>query len=136
MLDFAERPENNNKCPLHERRIQFVSKEAVEKAGIDVEPVWTAPMVESVTASGEITYDQTVTARLSGRVPGNVFRVFKRVGDPVRKGEVLALVDAAEVGKTKSEFMQATAQVRARTKNFENLSSLAASGAASKAQLP
>ena len=37
--------ENNSKCMLHERRIQFVSQEAVEKAGIEVETVGTAPVV-------------------------------------------------------------------------------------------
>jgi cobalt-zinc-cadmium efflux system membrane fusion protein len=128
-LDFAERPENNSKCKLHERRIQFASPEAVEKVGIEVEPVWTAPVVEAVTGNGEISYDQTRTARLSARVPGMVFQVYKQAGDPVKKGEVLALVDAAEVGKAKSEFLQALAQVRLRTKTYENLSSIAGSGA-------
>jgi membrane fusion protein, heavy metal efflux system len=128
-LDFAERPENNSKCKVHERRIQFISQEAVEKAGVDVEPVWTAPMVEAVTGNGEITYDQTRTARLSARVPGMVFQVYKQVGDRVKNGEVLALVDAAEVGKAKSEFLQALAQARLRSKNYESMSSIAASAA-------
>jgi cobalt-zinc-cadmium efflux system membrane fusion protein len=117
-LDFAERPENNSKCKLHERHIQFISQEAVAKAGIDVEPVWTAAMVEAVTGNGEITYDQTRTARLSARVPGTVFRVYKQAGDRVEEGETLALVDAAEVGKVKSEFLQALVQVRLRSKNL------------------
>jgi len=38
-LAFLSRPENNNKCKLHHRRIQFASLAAVEKAGIDVAPV-------------------------------------------------------------------------------------------------
>ena len=120
-LDFAERPENNSKCKLHERRIQFASQEAVQKAGIEVEPVWTAPVVEAITGNGEIAYDQTATARLSARVPGTVFRVYKQTGDPVKKGEVLALVDAAEVGKAKSEFLTALVQVRLRTGTMERL---------------
>ena len=28
----------------------------------------------------------------------------KQAGDPVRQGEVVALIDAAEVGKAKTEF--------------------------------
>jgi cobalt-zinc-cadmium efflux system membrane fusion protein len=120
-LDLAERPENNSKCKLHLRRIQYVSQEAVEKAGIDVEPVWTAPVVEAVTGSGEVAYDQTRTARLSPRVPGTVFRVYKQAGDRLEKGEVLALVDAAEVGKAKSEFLTALVQVRLKTETFQRL---------------
>ena len=122
-LHFAQRPENNSKCKLHQRRIQFVSQESVEKAGIDVEPVWTAPVVEAITGNGEITYDQTLTARLSARVPGIVFQVYKQIGDPVKKGEILALVDAAEVGKAKSEFLQALVQVRLKSKRLAAMQS-------------
>ena len=63
--DAAAWPENNRKCTLHQRRIQFASQESVEKAGIEVETVGTAPVMETVAGSGEITYDQTRTARLS-----------------------------------------------------------------------
>ena len=122
-LDFAERAENNNTCKLHERRIQFISREAVEKAGVDVRPVSTAPMVESITGNGEITYDQTLTARLSARVPGIVFQVYKQVGDPVKQGEILALLDAAEVGKAKSGFLQALVQVRLKSKRLAAMQS-------------
>jgi membrane fusion protein, heavy metal efflux system len=132
-LDLAERPENNPKCKLHERRIQFLSKEAVDRAGIDVEPVWTAPVTESVTGNGEVAYDQTRMARLSARVPGTVFRVYKQTGDRVAKGELLALVDAVEVGKAKSELLQALVQVRLRTETTQRLEELRAEAAVSEA---
>ena len=122
-------PENNDKCMLHERRIQFVSQESVEKAGIEVETVGTGPLVESVTGNGEVTYDQTRMARLSVRVPGSIFRVYKQVGDAVQAGEVIAVVDAAELGRAKSEFLQALAEVQLKARNFERLSAVVASGA-------
>ncbi len=106
-LVSAERPENNSKCKLHLRRIQFASKEAVEKAGIEVAPVWEAPIAEAISANGEITYDQTRVARLSTRAAGSIWWVAKKVGDAVKEGEVLALVDAGEVGRAKGELLQA-----------------------------
>ena len=78
-------------------------------------------MIEFAAASGEITYDQTQVARLSSRVPGTVWRVEKQVGDLVHKGELLALVDAADVGRAKAEFFQAFAQVDLRTKVWANM---------------
>jgi cobalt-zinc-cadmium efflux system membrane fusion protein len=123
-IAFAARTENNKKCKLHERRIQFNSVQAVDKLGLEVEPVWTAPMVEALVGNGEITYDQMRTARLSARVPGSVFQVCKQAGDPVRRGEVLALVDAAEVGKAKAELLRALVDYRLRNKNYEGLSQL------------
>jgi cobalt-zinc-cadmium efflux system membrane fusion protein len=128
-LDAAIRPENNSKCKSYGRRIQFTSQEAVDKAGIEVEPVWKAPVVEFVTGSGEITYDQTHTARVSTRVPGTVFQTFKKVGDAVQQGEVIALVDAAEVGKAKAEFLHALVQARLKRMILGNLQQVVGSGA-------
>ena len=97
-LAAAPRPENNAVCKNYRRRIQFASLEAVKKAGVDVGLVDRQPIIESVSANGQITYDQTRFASLSSRLPGTVWHVEKNVGDRVRAGEVLALVDAAEVG--------------------------------------
>jgi cobalt-zinc-cadmium efflux system membrane fusion protein len=128
-LALLDRPENNSKCKLHQRRLQFASAAAADKAGVDVDVVGEAPMTEFVAANGELGYEQTRVARLSSRVPGTVWRVDRQVGDPVKEGEMLALVDAAEVGKAKAEFLQAFAQLDLRRKTHEGLSQAAASGA-------
>ena len=120
-LDFAERPENNSKCKLHLRRIQFASATAFEKAGIEVAPVWPGPVIESVPANGEISYDQTQVARLSARVPGTVWHVARQAGDRVKQGEVLALVEAPEVGRAKAEFLQSLLQVELKTRTLANM---------------
>jgi cobalt-zinc-cadmium efflux system membrane fusion protein len=122
-LAFTDRTENASRCGLHKRRVQFASTEAADKAGIEVEPVWTGPVVEAVGGTGEAVYDQTRTARLSARVPGTVFRALKQVGDRVREGEVVGLVDAAEVGKAKAEFLNALVQVRLRVRVADGLKS-------------
>ena len=110
-LNFQERPANNPICKTHKRRIQFASIQDVDKAGIDVAPVWTAPALESIAVAGELGFDQTGVAHLSSRAQGTVWRVFRHLGDWVTAGEVLALVDAADVGKAKSELLQAFAQL-------------------------
>ena len=58
-LALTDRPVNNSKCKLHERRIQFVSIDAMTRAGVDFEKVKQAPMVETVAANGEVNYDPT-----------------------------------------------------------------------------
>src|SRR5947207_4401137 len=130
-LKFAKRPENNSKCKLYQRRIQFESREAVDKAGIDVTPAWEAPVVEAVSASGQITYDQTRVARLSSRLRGTVWRVEKQVGEAVRPGEVLALIEASEVGKAKGEFLSALAQADVKREALERLQTAYKKGAVS-----
>lgn len=120
-LSVKERPENNPLCKIPDRRIQFASTESVEKAGVDVEPVWTSRMVETIPGNGEIQYDPTRLARLSTRGPGTVFRVFKNVGDRVKAGEVVAIVDAAAVGEAKAALLQAIVGFRLQERVLANL---------------
>jgi cobalt-zinc-cadmium efflux system membrane fusion protein len=122
-LDFAGREENSKKCKLHPRRIQFASQAALDRMGIELEAAWESPVEESVAASGEVGYDPARVAHLSSPVPGKVWRVEEGgdLGHPVRKGEVLALIDAAEVGKAKTEFLQAVAQVELKAETLEGL---------------
>ncbi|MGQ0633804.1 MAG: efflux RND transporter periplasmic adaptor subunit [Planctomycetaceae bacterium] len=120
-LEFTARPQNSRQCKLHERHIQFSSQAAVERAGIDIAPVWEAPMVEAVSASGEIGYDETHLAHLASRATGTVWRAIGQVGDKVQRGDLLALVDSTEVGRTKSEYLQAVAQKQLRQKLFDSM---------------
>jgi cobalt-zinc-cadmium efflux system membrane fusion protein len=113
-LAVMPRPENGSRCKLYNRRLQFASDEAAGRAGLDVKAVDRAPLVEAVTANGEVAYDPTRLARLSSRAPGSAWWVPKQVGDEVKRGEVVALVDAAEVGKAKAEFLQAVVQLDLR----------------------
>lgn len=101
--------------------IEFDSAEAVSAAGIDITPTWRGPLTEAVTATGELGFDPARVARVSARAPGSAWRVLKAMGDPVRAGEVMALVDAAEVGKAKAEFQQAMVQVRLKRQSFANI---------------
>jgi len=125
-LALMLRPENDPSCKVYKSRIQFASIESVRQAGVEVELVERRPISEWVEGNGEIIYDQTRLAELSARVPGTVTRVFKNIGDPVHEGDVLAVVDAMEVGRVKSDFVKALVaeDLANRTVNrFEGLAS-------------
>lgn len=106
LLQFS-RPQNNSRCQKFTRRVQFASLKAFDASGIDVDVVTERPMTESLKINGEVGYDQTQVAHLASRVPGTVFRVFRRLGDSVKAGDVLALVDSLEVGKAKTALSKA-----------------------------
>jgi membrane fusion protein, heavy metal efflux system len=128
-LEFTDRPENAKQCQLHQKHVQFATLSAVEKAGIEIAPVWESPIVEAIGANGEIIYDQTAIAHLASRVKGFVWRCEKQLGDHVRKGELLALVDSAEVGRIKAEFLQAVAQEQLKEKLLDAMRPAFAKGA-------
>jgi len=128
-ISLLARPANNSRNTLHTQRIQFSSAESVEKAGIEVDVVQEQPMRDTITANGELMFAPTHVAHLSTRVPGTIALVLKTLGDEVAAGDILALVDAAQVGQSKAEFVQAMVQVQLRRATMERLSPVAASGA-------
>jgi len=122
----ADRVGNNRKCKLHERRLQFASADDARLAGVRVEAVATAPIVEAVHALAEVVHDPTAVARVSARLPGTARQVLKNQGDRVRRGDVLALVDAPGVGKARAALAQARLRVEAETKAVAALRAIAA----------
>jgi cobalt-zinc-cadmium efflux system membrane fusion protein len=120
-LAVKERPENSPKCKLHDRRIQFVSEGVLNKMGVEPDVVRKERMEDTISASGEITYAQPLVTSLSTPVSGRAWFLAEKgkLGACVKKGEVLALIDAVEVGKAKAEFLQALAQVDLKSKTVE-----------------
>ncbi len=134
-LALKPRPENDPTCKLHLRRIQFASAAAAEKAGIEIALVDRAPIEEVVSANGEVVYDPTRVARLSSRAGGTVWSVETNVGQPVHAGDLVALVDAAPVGRAKAELLQAVAQLDVTTKAYRRLANLESQGIVAAARL-
>ncbi|MCH8924363.1 MAG: efflux RND transporter periplasmic adaptor subunit, partial [Planctomycetes bacterium] len=123
-LAIKERPKNDPDCKMHLRRIQFVSAEAVIKAGIERAVVLREDIVESITVNGKVRYDATRMARLASRAPGVVWRVYANVGDEVRWRDVLALIEAPQVGEAKSDLLRAVAQRNLRASTHQRLADL------------
>lgn len=128
-ISLMARPENNSRNTLHTQRIQFISAESVMRAGIEVDVVQERSMMDAISANGELNFDPTRLAHLSTRVPGSVAFVFKTLGDEVQPGEILALVDAAQIGQAKTQLMQSIVQLQLRKTTAERLRPLAKSEA-------
>jgi membrane fusion protein, heavy metal efflux system len=129
VIPLLPRTENNSRNTLHTRRVQFTSPDAVTKAGVGVTIVMERPVVESISANGEIVFDPTRVAHLSVRAPGSVAVVYKTIGDTVEPGEILALIDAAQVGQAKTNLITSMVQLQLRKKTVERLKPIAAGDA-------
>jgi membrane fusion protein, heavy metal efflux system len=101
--------------------------ESAEKAGIEVEEAKNRPVTRQVTATASLAFDHALFAQLASRAPGTAWRILKKLGDPVRKGDVLMLVSAAEVGQSKANLLAALVHVDIKTKFLQQLESAGAS---------
>jgi membrane fusion protein, heavy metal efflux system len=107
--------------PHGHQRIVFPSEEAIRKAGLQKAFAEERAMTEYVNANGVIDYDPTTYAHVATRAAGTIWRVEKQIGQPVRKGEVLVLVESADVGKVKSDFLSSLTQYDLRTKGLQRM---------------
>lgn len=92
------------------RFAQVASIEVSTKAGITTLTTSAATLEPTVVAPAETIYEPTRVARITARIPGVVRQVHKRVGDTAAAGEVLMVMESAEIGRLKSELMRALAE--------------------------
>ncbi len=104
--------------------LEFPSAEAVKNAGIKTVPVEHRTMVEEMEIHGVIDYDRKLVARLSPRVSGTIWRVMKHLGDAVHTGDVVAVIEAVQIGDAKAEFLNALAVTESRTAQRQRLEGL------------
>lgn len=103
----TETPEASSPLAAADQREQIhVDSETQGDSFIEVHPVIERQMEEYVVAPGAMTYVPNGVAALAARAPGTVWRVEKRLGDVVRQGEILVILDASAVGDAKAEFLE------------------------------
>src|SRR2546430_6345451 len=73
-----------------------VGEEARKKSGIELAVAGPAVLRQTVKLNGKINTNEDRTAHVSPRFPGIVKAVGKRLGDTVKKGEALAVIESNE----------------------------------------
>ncbi|MBL8826377.1 MAG: efflux RND transporter periplasmic adaptor subunit [Planctomycetaceae bacterium] len=100
------------------------TEQQLRQTGIVVGRPEQRAMHEEISAHALVTYMQTRTAQLSARVPGAVWSVHCEVGDWVKEDDVLAILDAAEVGQAKANFLQSLVAADVAEATFNRLKSI------------
>ncbi|GJD97572.1 efflux RND transporter periplasmic adaptor subunit [Methylobacterium iners] len=85
----------------------LMTPEQITSAKVEVAPIEKGILSRRLTVPGVVTPDADRVARVAARVVGTVAELHKRLGDPVRKDEVVAVLDSREVAEAKNEFIAA-----------------------------
>ena len=75
-------------------------------------PLMAVPLAEPLNA--RIAYDESHTARISAPVAGRIVELRKQIGESVAAGEVLAVIDAPDLGAAIGDAAKAQTEVRRR----------------------
>ncbi|MHB1291281.1 MAG: efflux RND transporter periplasmic adaptor subunit [Sulfuricella sp.] len=115
----------NRKEEGGEKRL-ILSEDEIKKAGITLKSLALQDRPESVSVTATIQPNRNKLAYISPRIPGRVVKVGVEVGDIVRKGQVLAVLDSVELGEARSAYLQAASEETVARAGFERAQRLQA----------
>lgn len=95
-----------------------LSAEAIRNSDIAVEAISVGGFGSEIVAQAMVVPSPTGEAVLTARAGGAVTRVFKRLGDPVRAGEALAIVESRDAGQIAAERASAAARATLAQRNL------------------
>ncbi|GMW01648.1 MAG: hypothetical protein AMXMBFR84_27850 [Candidatus Hydrogenedentota bacterium] len=88
----------------YEGRVE-ISEEAAREGGIETQPAGPGTIRDVVALPGEIQLNPNRIVHVVPRLPGLVREVHKNLGDTVKKGDLLAVIDSRELADAKSAFL-------------------------------
>ena len=124
----AEEPPAQVAADEEIRFAQVASSAAVAHANITTAASTATTHTPSLVVPAEIRYDPARVTRVATRLAGVVQQLPKRLGDTVAVGEMLAVIEAPEVGYLKSELMRTLAEHTATRTTAQRLSAAVDSG--------
>ncbi len=116
--------------------VRLASADMARDIGIETASARRERVTPSLSANAEAAYDSRRYAEVRPRVAGYLREVAVDLGRAVRKGDVLAVVDSAEVGSAKARYLTAQSAIKLAQDTYDRTKSLARSGSlASRAEL-
>lgn len=96
-----------------------LSADAAAGAGIEIKTAGPGQMKTVLELPGEIGLNRNKVAHIVPRLSGVVTQVEKNLGDPVKKGEVIAVLESRELADTKSGYLASIKRVELARSTFE-----------------
>ncbi len=105
-------------------KIVRLDEAAIKESGIEIATAGPGKLQVHDTLSGEIAFNSDKLAHIVPRVPGVVREVRKNLGDTVRAGDVLAVLESRDLADAKATYLAAVARLSLAQANFTREESL------------
>ena len=96
-----------------------LSAEEAQTAGIKIAQLELRDKAEQVIVTATIQANQDKLAHVGPRVPGRIVKVFASLGDRVKLGQSLAMLDSIDLGEARSAYQQAASEAALAGANFD-----------------
>ncbi|ODU35139.1 efflux RND transporter periplasmic adaptor subunit [Sphingopyxis sp. SCN 67-31] len=110
-----------------------ITPEGIESSQIKVAAAAGGELDAAIPASATVEATPDAEAVLTARAGGTVTRIFKRIGDPVRAGETIALVESRDASAIVADRSAAAARVQLAQRQLERERTLMNQGVSPRA---
>ncbi len=116
-------PDSRDSLQSVPARTRMANERTVEmqESVIELAEVQQVRLHHEVLASASVEYDQHRVVEVSSLVSGTIFRIERFWGQEIKAGDVLAYIEAGEVGRAKGEFAKALFEKRTRDQTLQRL---------------
>ena len=98
----------------HEANKQFETQTRIETAVVDF-----SPSHQALVLAGKVAYGEDHYSRISSPLQGRVIEVRAHLGDRVKAGDVLLVVDSPDIAQAYSEYVKEDSDLNYATRSFE-----------------
>ena len=121
----GEEPVKQEAAGKEEKGLKLTAEEQA-LAGIKFEEVSSRTFEDSVSVTATIRPNQDRIAKIAPRVEGRIVSVSANLGDNVRAGQSLAIMDSLAIGEAQSALLRAQSSERVAQADFKRAESLSA----------
>jgi cobalt-zinc-cadmium efflux system membrane fusion protein len=111
----------------------WLTPDEIAGAAVTSVPVEPHDINDVLVASGRVSFDEAHVAHVTSPVSGRVVRIDGALGEPVKKGQVLALIRSPDLGDATADLAKAEAERIATEHAYDRAKVLREGGGASDA---
>jgi cobalt-zinc-cadmium efflux system membrane fusion protein len=113
----------------------WLTPQQVKDAKIEVQTIAEQNVDDTILTSGRVTFDDLRVAHIYSPVTGKVVKIAAQLGERVKKGQPLAVIESPDIGGTVADVHKAEADLIAAEHDFKRKKDLYDQHAASAADL-
>lgn len=101
-----------------------LSAEELQQSNITVKNIQLEKVADQLILSANITANQDRIAFVAPRVEGKLIKVTANLGDQVKAGQALAVIDSIQMGEARAEYRHAQSELKLAEANFQRTDKL------------
>jgi cobalt-zinc-cadmium efflux system membrane fusion protein len=111
-------------APAGNPNVALLTKDQIAQMKVVVENVDMQDVDDTVLASGKVAYDDQKVLHVFSPVTGKAIKVIAQLGDHVKKGDPLVVIESPDIGAATSDVGKAMANLKAAETNYQRMKEL------------